>query len=143
MHILETEAKGLFDAMQSLSSPGRRRIIAKACQRIIDLEPGLQDLFTDIDLNAVLPDQTINALSSLAEEADDIYLQLQEAGDFEKSLSYFTKARLLTAVVKAFEGRTLEGSADVVYELCKTQNDPSDLVAFVESEIKAALGSGD
>jgi len=143
MHILETEAKGLFDAMQSLPPTSRRRIIAKACQRIIDLEPGLQDLFTDIDLNAVLPDQTINALSSLAEEADDIYLQLQEAGDFEKSLSYFTKARLLTAVVKAFEGRTLEGSADVVYELCKTQNDPSDLVAFVESEIKAALGSGD
>ena len=90
-----------------------------------------------------MPDQTINDLSSLADDADDIYLQLQEAGDVEKSLSYFTKARLLTAVVKAFEGRTLEGSADVVYELCKTQNDPSDLVAFVESEIKAALGSGD
>ena len=143
MHILETEAKGLFDAMRSLPPTIRRQIVIKACQRIITSEPELQDLFSDIDLNAALPDQTINALSSFAEKADDIYLRLQEAGDVEKSLSYFTKARLLNAVVKAFEGRTLEGSADVVYELCKTQNDPSELVAIVESEIKAALGSVD
>ena len=74
MHILETEAKGLFDAMRNFPATSRRQIVIKACQRIVTSEPDLQDLFTDIDLNAALPDQTINALSSLAEEADDIYL---------------------------------------------------------------------
>jgi hypothetical protein len=141
VHILDTEAKGLVEKLALLSPAHRQQIVSRSClfaaQNIEGLEPDVRSWLDSIDRRTFLPDETITELKQKAEEADDAYFQAQEEGDFEKSQNYFSTARLLTAIVDNHGDSSLETAADAVYELCKTQDDPSAIIKFVESEIDA------
>jgi hypothetical protein len=141
MHILDQEAQGLADKLRPLSLGERRRILSSACQlasqTVRSVEPRVRELLQAASTNVLSPAQIAEA-KSLADLADEQYLTLQnqEAQEAEW-LNWFSKARLLTAISIGFAGYSWNETADAVYELCKTRDDPSEIISLIESEIKA------
>jgi hypothetical protein len=142
MHILDHEAPGLSDRFRALSLEQRRRIIAKASrlasESISDLEPAVEELLKAASSgNALFPAQVAEA-QSRAEAADERYFDLRELGRSDPEwLNWFYKARLLTALATGFGGESWSDTADAVYELSKSRDDPSAIFALVVSEIEA------
>ena len=143
MHVLDQEAKGLADKLRSLSLENRRRILAEASklasESIKDLEPRAYALLKAISDNNMLSEAQVAEARSLAESADERYLALQEEQAPESEwLNWFSKARLLTAMAAGFGGSSWSDTADAVYELSKTRDDPSQIIAFTESKVEAS-----
>ena len=140
MHILDKEAKGLAEKLRFLPLKQRRQIIAKACnlasQTIVDLETQIQSLLKAINENNSLSDAQIQEAKLLIDKADEQYFTLQENGaDEAERLNWFSKARLLTSIATGFGGTTWENTADAIYELCNTTDNPAMIIKLVESEI--------
>lgn len=140
MHVLDQEAPGLAGRLKSLPPEARREVVARGCQlaagRLADLGPEVRDLLGAISASGALSDAQVAEAGALAEAADGRYSELQEEGAPEQEwLAWFSKARLLTAISAGFGGADWGDAADAVYELCSTSDDPSELIALVESEV--------
>lgn len=123
--ILNQEAPGLADCLQSLTLEQQRRIVAKACvlasQAIVDLELEVRDLLRTMTGDNALSKVQVAEAKTLATSADDRYFTLQEQGALEAVwLNWFGKARLLTAIWNGFGGTSWKDTADAIYELTKT-----------------------
>lgn len=141
MHILDHECEGLADKLAALSLDVRRRIISEACvlaaSSIADIGPETQELLATIKYSRLLRVSQIRSAELMAIESDRRYFDLEEEGaPPTESLTWFSKARLLTAIRSGFGDTSWESSADAIYELSKTTDDPSDLFAFVVAEIE-------
>ncbi len=142
MHILDQDAPGPSEGLRSLSSEDRRRILEKACQfageAICGLELPTRDLLETISRHYALSDTKVAEAKSLAEAADEQYFSLKSSGrDPSEWRAWFCKARLLTAIAVGFGGESWNDAADAVYELCKSRDDPTEIIALVESGIEA------
>ncbi|HEV8486393.1 MAG TPA: hypothetical protein VGV87_22810 [Blastocatellia bacterium] len=140
MHVLDQEAEGLANRLRSLTLEERRRVLAKscllACETIFALEPAVLDLLNSISVENAISQNQIVWATSLAHAADEEYITLRERGASEAEwLNSFAKARLLTAIAGGFSGNLWTDTADAIYELCKTRDDPSSIINLVESEI--------
>ncbi len=143
MHVLDQEAKGLAWKLRSLSLENRRHILAEAfklaSETITGLEPAVHVLLKAISDSNMLSETQVAEAKSLAETADERYLNLQEEQAPESEwLNWFSTARLLTAIAKGFGGSSWNDMADAVYELSKTRDDPSEIITFIESRIEAS-----
>jgi hypothetical protein len=141
MHILDDEAKGLAEKLQLLPFEQRKQIIARTCiaasQDIINVEPKIQNLLTTINAYNSLSKSQLEEAKLLADYADEQYFLLQEKGTTDSDwLNWFSKARLLTAIAIGFESSSWKNTADAIYELCKTTDNPSKIVSIVELEIE-------
>jgi hypothetical protein len=137
---LDQEAPGLAKKLASLSFEARRSILAGACliagEYVVDLEPAVRGLLDSLKTNRLLSEDEVAKAVSLAEGADAKYLELHAQGaDKDRVLNSFSQARLLTAMSIGFGGTSPRDSADAVYELCKTCDDPSAIVRSIESDI--------
>lgn len=141
MHaLLDQEAPGLADRLRPLSSKTRRNILAEACilvgETLGDLEEAVQLLLDTLRSHKDLSGEQIASAASLTEAADNRYFQLQEQNVPESEwLHWFHKARLLEAMSIGFGEPTPEDTADAVYVLCKTCDDPSKLIKSIEANI--------
>lgn len=140
MSLLDHEAPGLSRRLDSLSSEARRRVLANACiaaaERLQITDQRIAELLASLRSGGELSRQQASAALSLSEEADDEYLALQAQGatllEYSKP---FAVARLLRGMGVAFGAAPSQGAADAVYELTKTQDDPSEIVKSIESDI--------
>lgn len=141
MNVLpDQETPGLAKRLALLPVEARRNVLARACliacEYVVDLEPAVGDLLDSLKTNRVLSEDEVAKAASLAEAADAKYLELQAQGaDHDKVLRFFSEARLLTAISVGFGRASPQDSADAVYELCKTCDDPSALIRSIESDI--------
>jgi hypothetical protein len=141
MHaLLDQEAPGLAKKLESLSPEAWRKILARAClranERLVDLGDAARNLLQSLRVHGVLSGDEVKESLSLAEAADAKYLALQEQNaDQNRILKFFSEARLLTAMAIGFGGAQPKHSADAVYELLKTVDDPSDLIRVIESDV--------
>jgi hypothetical protein len=138
--LLDQDAPRLAKKLASLPLEARRSILARACliagENVVDLEPAARDLLDRLKTNRLLSEDEVAKAVSLAEAADAKYLELRAQGvDKDRVLTFFSEARLLTALSIGFGGASPQDSADAVYELCKTCDDPSALVRSIESDI--------
>ena len=136
-HILDQEAHGLTGKLQRLSLDQRRRILSAACQlasqTVGGVEPRFQELVKAAE-RGVLSQAQITEARLLADLADEQYFTLQNNGAAEAEwLSWFSKARLLTAIAAGFGGDSWSDTADAVYELCRIRDDPSEILNLIES----------
>jgi hypothetical protein len=144
MSLLDHEAPGLSRRLDSLSSDARRKVLANACiaaaERLQITDHRIAELVAALRSGGELSQQQARTALSLSEEADDEYLALQAQG---ATLSEYSKpfavARLLRGMGVAFGAVPGEGAADAVYELTKTQDDPSLIVKSIESDIESPL----
>jgi hypothetical protein len=146
MHILDTEVNGITDKLQLLTVEKRRRIIADACQfaskEIENLEPSMQVILDYFANKGSLSVLQLSEVRILADEADEAYFSLMEGGKEENEyLSWFSKARLLTAILSEFNDSSWIGSADAIYELSKTSDDSTNIIAFIKNELDLVLKS--
>jgi hypothetical protein len=138
--LLDEEAPGLADRLGQLQLEQRRRILAQVCrlasQTIDCLEPEDHALLGALSQDGALSGGQVAEAQRRAEAADDQYLTLQEEGAPESQWTcLFEKARLLTAISYGFRGDSADDTADAMYELSKTREDPSAIFDLVESMI--------
>jgi hypothetical protein len=140
--LLDQKAPGLAKRLTLLPVEARRSILARACliagEYVVGLEPAVRDLLNSLKTNRLLSENEVAKAVSLAEAADAKYLELRAQGaekDKDGVLKFFSEARLLTAMSTGFGGTSPQDSADAVYELCKTCDDPSALIRSIESDI--------
>jgi hypothetical protein len=142
--LLEQDAPGLTKKLQSLSLERRRKILASAClsasislnSKDDEILAILKALKTRWELNR---DEIMQA-TRRAEIADSRYLERQSVGSGEQErLDLFSEARLMTAISIGFGGTSPKDTSDAIYELCKTCDDPSEIIRSVESDVDAAL----
>ncbi|HLY98236.1 MAG TPA: hypothetical protein VKT33_04140 [Candidatus Angelobacter sp.] len=143
MHILDQEALGFADKLQRLSLEQRRRILSTVCQlasqTVRNTDPHFQEL-VKAAATGVLSQAQIAEAGLLADLADEQYLALQNNGAVEAEwFNWFSKARLLTAIAAGFGGDSWSDTADAVYELCRTRDDPSEILKQIELGIKTLL----
>lgn len=142
MSLLDHEAADLSRKLESLSSEARRRVLANACIAAAEplqiTERRIAELLASLRSGGELSRQQASAALSLSEEADDEYLALQAQGATVAEYSKpFSLARLLRGMAVAFGATPGEGAADAVYELTKTQSDPSAIIKSIESDIES------
>jgi hypothetical protein len=141
MHaLLDQEAPGLAKKLESLSPDVRRSVLTNACVYasacLSDPEVPVRGLLESLKKHGTLSKGEVAKASSLAEAADAKYADLQDRGaDQEEVLKSFSEARLLSAMAIGFGGTSPKDSADAVYELCKTCDDPSGLIRSIEANI--------
>lgn len=144
MHILDQEANGLAEKLQLLSLEQQRTIVTKGCnlvsQSMTNLQPATRYFLELATADKSLTISQIEETKLLADSADERYFILQEEGASETEwLNWFSEARLLTAIADGLGGTSWQDAADAIYELCKAWDDPSPIIAFIESEVKAVL----
>ncbi len=139
--LLDQEAPGLFARLESASRGERRRAIVVACGIAADslgeLQPAIRRLAQSLANQGKLSQQDLDAARSLAQEADDEYLDLQERGEDKRALKRFSEARLLTAIAAGATNTSLASSAEAAYELCKVLDDSSVVVASIVATIRS------
>ena len=143
MHtLLEQEAPELTQKLKLLSPEKQQELLRKACYLVsqcLDIEPPVQKLLDDLAAyTEPSPTKGVNA-ASLAEAADEEYLQLEEQKtDPEKALDLFSKARFLTAISIAFSSPTAISALDGIYELLKSCSDTQKLIEFLENSSRGS-----
>ena len=140
MHsLLEQAAPGLSGKLSTASLSKRREVIAAGCAAVAtmlqDLAPVIRELVDKLTLQGELSNEELAAVQSLAETADEEYLELHERQKEQLALARFSEARLLTAITKGFGGTSVDDSADAVYELCSACDDPSAVIREIEAII--------
>ena len=141
MHILDQEAPGLAERLRLLPLESRRRVLARCCRRaseaITDLELAICNILKTISGDSVLSEVQIAEARNLADAADEQCRILQQQGwAATEWLNWCAKARLRTAIACGFGGTSWSDTADAVYELSKTQDDPAEILALVDLEIE-------
>ena len=138
MHtLLDREAPGLFPKLERASLDERRRAIAAgvfAVAEILgDLPAAVRNLVERAHSTHGLSLQEIESAWSLAETADEEFIDLQETGEVQSALRRFSEARLVTALAAGFGGTSANDAADAIYELCKATDSPSIVVESIET----------
>jgi len=139
MHVLLDQiAPGLGQKLELLPLAKSRRIVARACdyasRRFVGLEPPVRELLKAISTGNGLSETEAAEARALAAAADDHYFTLKDHGAPEIEWSmWFEKARLLTAVAHAGGAGGTDDVLDAVYELCFTCDNPSEILALVQS----------
>jgi hypothetical protein len=145
MHILDQQAPGLTEKLAKLLVSQRRQLVAKVCElasrAMPDPGPEVRLLLETISRDNFLPAVRVTEVRSMAEAADNLYLAQREQGmDRQVWLKSFSQARLLTAVANEFGGSSWQDTADALYELFHTQDDPTALITLAEREAAVATG---
>ncbi|MCP3939446.1 MAG: hypothetical protein GY708_29215 [Actinomycetia bacterium] len=139
--LLDQEAPGIFNRLESASQEERRRAIVVACSAVANslsgLQPEIRRLVQSLVDRGGLSQQDLDIAHSLAQKADDEYFDLQERGKDELALQRFSEARLLTAITTDLTSASLASSAEAVYELCMVFDDPSIVVASLVEAIRS------
>jgi hypothetical protein len=145
MHpLLETEAPGLAIKLEALSPTVWRQIFSRAClqasDHLAELGESSRELLQSLRIHGFLSPIEVTTAISLAEAADAKYFERNEhnAGQAEK-MKWFSEARLLTAMAVGFRGTQSGDSAQALYELFKTCDEPSELIKIVESDVNSVL----
>jgi hypothetical protein len=139
--LLDQIAPRLADKLGRLPLDKSLRIVAQACglasRTVPGLEPSAQELLDAIVTPEGLSEAQKVRAGELATAADDRYFTLKEQGAPQSEWSaWFEKARLLSAVSNAGAARTGDDILDAVYELCHSREDPSEIIAMIESEAR-------
>jgi hypothetical protein len=141
MHILDQKAKGLADELQHLSLEQRRLLLASAVgfvsRNLADADVAGRDIVNEVLKKRTLSEEQVRKAKSLADKADDHYLVLQQEGAPEAEWSrWFSQARLLAGIAAGFGGEAWADTADAIYELCCSLQNPSELIALIQSQIR-------
>lgn len=137
MHtLLDREAPGLFHKLERSSLEGRRRAIAAGVLAVAeilgDLPAAVRELVERAHSTHGLSPQEVESAWTLAETADEEFIDLQERGEGQPALRRFSEARLVTALATGFGGTSANDAADAIYELCKATDSPSIVVDSIE-----------
>lgn len=140
MSSLEQEAPDLGRKLESLSPEARQRVLANAlihaAEPLATTDRRIAELLSALRSRGELSQEEARTAISLSQEADEKYLALQSRGAPSSEYSKpFSLARLLRSMGVAFGAVPAEGAADAVYELAKTQDDPSEIIKYIESDV--------
>src|SRR5947209_5223572 len=140
MHMLDQTAPGLAKELQTLSLDQQRRLVVKACMlasgALSDLQPEVRALLMRAAAQNILSAPEVGQLRKLADDADNRYFSLQEAGAAPSIwMDWFGQARLLTAMWNAFRQTPCSDPALAIYELCSTRDDPAPIIDLVRAEL--------
>jgi hypothetical protein len=141
MHILDQEGPGLAQRLRGLRPWNQRSVLAGAslltAAKLADLDRSSSLLLDTLRSRGELSVEEAKSAMALSEAADDKYLKLQAKGvSDQQSQNVFSEARLLRAIAIGFGAPTQEDIADAVYELTKALDDPTDIIRFIESQLK-------
>ncbi|HEV8379259.1 MAG TPA: hypothetical protein VGP99_10445 [Tepidisphaeraceae bacterium] len=143
MHILDQDSPGLATKIEALPLSQRRNLVAVglrvAMQPFGNLEPSISSLVQTAIENKALSEAQVAEARLLEEWADDKYFSLRADGVAEAIwLEWYYKSRLVAGVVSGFGGTSWSETADALYELCLTRDDPSDILEAVWSVVESA-----
>ena len=138
--LLEQELPGLARKLNGLSLERQYQALRAGCLfvgKCLDQpEASIQELLDKLSANWTPSPDDAKKAASLAEAADEEYLELQaQSTEQEKSLNLFSKARFLTAVSILFGSPSRQSVLDGIYEVLKSCSDPSKLIQSIEESI--------
>lgn len=136
--LLAQIAPGLAHTLERLPFDKSRSIVARACcyvgAALAEPEPETRELLNALTTTPGLSEAQAAMARALATAADDRYFDLKEEQASEPEWApWFHRARLFAAISIVCCASTIEDLLEAVYELSYTQDDPSAVIAIIES----------
>lgn len=137
---LEPIAPHVAEKIRAADSKQRRDSVLSACRFAVNAVhvnmPLVAEALLALEMGLVLSDEKIAGLNDLVQQFDERYFDLQEQSGDDPStqieaLSYFGKARALSALLFSQNPDALVAAMESVYEASATTAQPADLFEAV------------
>lgn len=139
---LEAVSVDLMTRLRQASPSQRRAAVLAACGYAIESakvhDSVVLSVLGELSLGRDVLASKIEEIKMLAEQADEQYFDLHDAGDSSGDNAYlfaFSRARALSALLFAVENESLHSSSESIYEAVSAVDDPSAITFRVVSAL--------